>query len=303
MKLRVLFLIVVVIFLISLFGCNPTPAEHFRPFSVNLPESWVGRAAVEYLDDGVDIVIDGEPMLFLRLVENVPGARKKAEELMADGYTWEYDVKTANSNYFYFIKATDAFPEELYLLDEKLTSHEHAIIAIRTVIQYPLENDVFVVENFELKSSSTKTYHFNFGILKTNTYTNYISGYTFTIPEPLREKCWISIADKYWVTVFLRIGHVRSRFPLCQFFGFPPGHDCREIYHNQEYYPEVIRHEDGYLYGAINEWQPDNFRGYYCQPCWDSVPLNYRNMITTEEVRQIVDSFQILSQNGDTDAE
>lgn len=290
MKLRILCIIVTLLLLVPLSACNFIAPETDRPFAVNLPESWAGRATVDYLDDGADIVIDGKPMLSLRVVENIPGAREKAEALLADGYWWNYQTENATSKFFFFVKRDESYPKDLNQSDE-------------SVLVYPLENDLFELEGFERIGSSGKEkvpFTFYLGVPKDNTYVNHIHGISFVIPEAMREKCWIGLSGNYWLTIYLRTGDSYDLYPMCQFFAFPPGDSLREIYDNQEYYPEVIHHEDGYLYGAINEWQQDIFRGYYYQSYWDNIPLHYRNMITTEEVQQLVDSFTILSDTPDS---
>ena len=283
MKLRILCIVVTLLLLVPLSACNFIAPETDRPFAVNLPESWVGRATVDYLDDGADIVIDGKPMLSLRVVENIPGAREKAEALLADGYWWIHQIEFITSEYYYFLKRDEACPEDL------------------RAFEYPLEHDLLEIECVEGKTDLGKTYLKSFGVLKTNTYTNHILGISFTVPESIREKCWFTITAHGWIHLYLRTGTSSEMYALCEIFALEPGNDYQEMYLIQpEYYPEVVYHEDGYIYGAINEWQPDIFRGYYGHPVWDYIPLNYRNMITTEEVQQIVDSFTILSDAPDS---
>ena len=279
-------------------GCNTTVSEPEHPYTVTLPESWGNRAAVVHLDDGVDIAVDGLPILNFRLVENIPGARERADELIVDGYQWDYTIETANNKYFYFFKDINPLPENLSHPDVDDTP------VLRQVIKYSKKDAVFELEGFEAKYTKpnyfgTFTYTDYLGVLKSNVYTNYITGISFSVPESIREKCWFTIADKTWFTILLKTGVYTAKYPLCQIFAFPPDSSLREIYCFPEYYPEVVHHEDGYLYGAINVWQPDILRGYYYQPYWDNIPLNYRNMITTEEVQQIVDSFTILSDTPD----
>ena len=105
MRLRIFCVILTVLVLALLVGCNTTVSEPEHPYTVTLPESWGNRAAVVHLDDGVDIAVDGLPILNFRLVENIPGARERADELIVDGYQWDYTIETANNKYFYFFDA------------------------------------------------------------------------------------------------------------------------------------------------------------------------------------------------------
>ncbi len=305
MKRHMIFLVLILYLLASLAGCSFAEPETPRPYTVTLPESWTERAEVEYLDNGADVIIDGIPTLHLRLVENIPGAREKAEALVADGYQWDYDVNVANSKYFFFIKAEESFPSELSLNDEDEREPKwQALDALHDVMIYPIENDMFEIESFEAQYTDpygrvTKTYVSSFGVPKQNTYTNYVSGISFVIPESIREKCLVRVERDLWITLFYNSGYGSPKYELCQLFAFSPDNPNREIYNNQEYYPEVVHHEDGYLYGAINEWQPYIYRGSYTEkPTWIDIPESYRNTITTEDVQQIVDSFRILPQTA-----
>ena len=254
-----------------------TVASEELPFSLILPPKWGGRGSIQHTAKDATICIDGQPIITVCYIENLPDAGEKDKALVRDGYVYfGEDIYR-----FFYYKLYSEIPTELQIVSTPDWVGDSLQYQGTRLIQSCFR---FNEENSACSASLSQATGVAVECLlnmKTCKYTNYRLGVSFAIPERMLNECHIRVIGERLIV------EMSPYYEMCEFAVCDPESTTAVWY---EAYGEHTL-VDGTLYITYNNWQTPL---WYSQDSWVSYPKEVKDRYSFEDVQQIVDSFQIL---------